>query len=141
MPCDSIHAQQNKRSGKKTTNVPTQARLRDPRTNTCSMAAETGSPKRAGGHANTYLGIIWAVESLGEVCGLRKGHAADAANEASSDDALLAAKNADLETRVLRSFEDLMAVQAVKGLRRVLARNGAVDEDRPPAGMQVGEAG
>lgn len=81
------------------------------------------------------------MESLGEVCGLRKGHAADAANEASSDDALLSAKNADLETRVLRSLEDLMAVQAVEGLRRVLARNVAVDEDRPPAGMQVGEAG
>ena len=105
------------------------------------VEAETGSPKRAGRHAYTYLGIIRAVESLGEVCGLREGHVAETANEASGDDALLATKNADLETRVLRSLEDLVTVQSVEGLRRVLARNGAVDKDRAPAGMQVGEAG
>jgi hypothetical protein len=81
------------------------------------------------------------VESLGEVGRLREGHAAEAADEAASDDALLVAENANLETRVLRSLEHLVPVKAVKRLCRVLARNVAVDEDRPPAGMQVGEAG
>ena len=81
------------------------------------------------------------MESLGEVSRLRKGHAAEATDEAAGDDALLATKNADLKTRVLRSLEHLVAVKAVERLRRVLPCNGVVDEDRPPAGMQVGEAG
>ena len=80
------------------------------------------------------------MESLGEVSRLRKGHAAEAADEAAGDDALLVTENADLKTRVLRSFEHLVAVEAVERLRRVLPCNGAVDEDRPPAGMEVGEA-
>lgn len=75
------------------------------------------------------------MESLGEVCGLREGHAAESSDEAASDDALLSTKNADLETRVLRSLKDLVPMKAIEGLRRVLARNGAVDEDRAPAGM------
>jgi hypothetical protein len=32
-------------------------------------------------------------------------------------------------------------VQAVERLGRVLARDGAVNQDRPPAGMQLGKAG
>lgn len=81
------------------------------------------------------------MESLGEVGRLREGHAACAADEATSDDALLATENANLETRVLRSLEHLVPVKAVERLCRVLARNGVVNEDRTPAGMQVGEAG
>jgi hypothetical protein len=86
------------------------------------------------------LGVVRAVESLGGVGRLREGHAAEATDEAASDDTLFATEN-DLETRVLRSLEHLVPVKVVERLYRVLARNGAVDEDRPPAGMQVGEAG
>ena len=87
------------------------------------------------GTTYTYLGVIRTVESLGEVGRLRKGHAAEAADEAASDDTLLVAENANLKTRVLRSLEHLVPVKAVKRLCRVLTRNVAVDEDRPPAGM------
>jgi hypothetical protein len=89
----------------------------------------------------TYLGVIRTVESLGEISGLRKWHTAEAADDTASGDTLLARENTDLETRVLRSLEHLVPVKAVERLSRVLARNGAVDEDRPSAGMQVGEAG
>ena len=92
-------------------------------------------------HTYTYLGVVRTVESLREVGRLREGHAAEAADEAASDDTLLATENANLETRVLRSLEHLVPMKAVERLCRVLARDGVVDEDRPPAGMQVGEAG
>jgi hypothetical protein len=81
------------------------------------------------------------METLGEVSRLCIWYTAKSANEASRDDALLAAKDADLETCVLRSLEDLVSVKAVERLGRVLTRDGAVDEDGAPAGMQVGEAG
>jgi hypothetical protein len=81
------------------------------------------------------------METLGEVSRLGIWHAAEPADEASRDDALLAAKDTDLETRVLRSLEDLVSVKAIERLGRVLARDGAIDEDGAPAGMQVSEAG
>jgi hypothetical protein len=89
----------------------------------------------------THLGVIWAVETLGEVGRLCIRHAAESPDEAARDDALLAAEDTDLETRVLRAFEDLVSVEAVERLGRVLARDGAVDEDGAPAGVQVGETG
>ena len=89
----------------------------------------------------TYLAVIRTMESLGEISGLRKGHAAETADDTASDDTLLVTENADLETHVLRPLEHLVPVKAVERLSRVQARNGAVDEDRPSAGMQVGEAG
>jgi len=91
--------------------------------------------------AQTHLGVIRAVETLGEVGRLGIRHAAESADEAARDDALVAAEDADLETRVLRSLEDLVSVEAVERLGRVLARDGAVDEDGAPAGVQVGETG
>jgi hypothetical protein len=81
------------------------------------------------------------VESLGKVGRLREWHTTEAADQSTSDDALLATKNADLESRVLRSLEHLVPVKAIECLCSVLARDGAVDEDRAPAGMQVSEAG
>jgi len=81
------------------------------------------------------------VESFGKVGRFREWHTAESADETASDDALLATEDSDLETRVLRSFEYLVSMKTIKRLCRVLARNCAVNEDRPPAGMQVGEAG
>jgi hypothetical protein len=89
----------------------------------------------------THLGVIRAMKTLGEVSRLGIWHVAESADEASRDNALLATKDADLETRVLRSLEDLVSVKAVERLGRVLARNGAIDEDGAPAGMQVSKAG
>jgi hypothetical protein len=81
------------------------------------------------------------VESLGEVGRLRKGHTAEAANDTASDDALLATKDSNLETPVLRSLEHLVSMKTIECLCCVLARNCTVDEDRPPARMQAGKAG
>jgi hypothetical protein len=81
------------------------------------------------------------VESLAEVRRLPIRHAAEAAYEAARNDALLAAEDADLEQRVLRPLEHLVPMEPVERLGRVLACDGVVDEDRTPAGVQVGEAG
>jgi hypothetical protein len=81
------------------------------------------------------------VEALGQVrrLGIRDG--TEPANDATRNDALLATDDADLEARVLRSFEDLVPMKTVERLGRVLARDGAVDEDGPPARVEVGETG
>ena len=92
-------------------------------------------------YARTYLGVIRAVESFGEVGRLCEGHTTEAANETASDDALLATEDSNLETRVLRSLEHLVSMKTIERLCRVLARNCTVNEDRPPARMQVGKAG
>jgi hypothetical protein len=105
------------------------------------MSAPTGQWGIKKNPAQTHLSVIRAVETLGEVGRLCIRHAAESADQTARDDALLAAEDADLETRVLRSLEDLVSVEAVERLGRVLARDGAIDEDRPPAGVQVGEAG
>ena len=81
------------------------------------------------------------MEALGEVSRLGVGHSAETADETTRDDALLAPEDADLEPRVLRSFEDFVAMEAVERLGRVLARDGGVDEDGAPARVEVGEAG
>jgi hypothetical protein len=117
MPCDSITPPHNERSEKK------------------------GSRKPAGTDRHTYLRVIRAVESLGEEGRLCEGHTAETANETASDDALFATEGSNLETRVLRSLEHLVSMKTIERLCRVLARNCTVDEDRPPARMQVGKAG
>ena len=89
----------------------------------------------------TYLGVIRAMESLGEESRLGEGHTAKTANETASDDALRATEDSNLETRVLRSLEHLVSMKTIERLCRVLARNCAVDEDRPTTRMQVGKAG
>jgi hypothetical protein len=81
------------------------------------------------------------METLSEVRRLGVWHATESADETTRDDALLAAKDADLETGVLRSFEDFVSVEAVERLCRVLARDGAVDEDGASTRVQIGEAG
>jgi hypothetical protein len=97
---------------------------------------------QAQAHAwHTYLGVIGAVKSLGEVGRLCEGHTAETANETASDDALLATEDSDLETRVLRSLEHLMSMKTIERLCRILARDCTVDEDGPPARMQVCKAG
>ncbi len=89
---------------------------------------------------NTYLRVVRAVESLGEIGGFRKWHATEAADETASNDALLATKDANLETRVLRSLEHLVSMKTIERFCRVLTGNGAVDEDGSPTRMQVSEA-
>ena len=81
------------------------------------------------------------MESLGEVGRLRKGHTAETSNETTSNDALLTTEDSDLQTRVLRSLEYLVPMKTIERLCRVLARNCIVDEDGPPARVQVGKAG
>ena len=81
------------------------------------------------------------MEALGEVSRLGVGHGAETADETTGDDALLASKDADLETGVLWSFEDLVAMEAVERLGCVFARDGVVDEDGAPAWVEAGEAG
>jgi len=100
-----------------------------------------GNPQAQVQAYHTYLGVIRAVESFSEVGRLCKGHTAETANESASDDALLAAEDSDLETRVLRSLEYLVSMKTIECFCRVLARNCIVDEDGPPARMQVGKAG
>jgi hypothetical protein len=81
------------------------------------------------------------MKSLGEVGRLRKGHTAETANETASDDALLATDDSNLQTRVLRSLEHFVSMKTIERLCRVLACNCIVDENGPPARMQVGKAG
>ena len=80
------------------------------------------------------------MEALGEISRLGVGDGAETADETTRDDALLALEDADLETRVLRSFEDFVAMEAVERLGCVLARDGGVDEDGSPAWVELGEA-
>jgi len=82
-----------------------------------------GNPQVQAQAKHTYLGIIRAVESLGEEGRLCEGHAAETANETTSDDALLATE----DTRILRSLEHLVSMETIDRLCRVLARNCTVD--------------
>jgi hypothetical protein len=50
------------------------------------------------------------MEALGEVGRLSVWHITKAADEAARNDALLAAEDADLEARVLRSLEHLVSM-------------------------------
>jgi hypothetical protein len=52
----------------------------------------------------------------GEVGRLCEGHTTETANEATSDDALLATEDANLETRVLRSLEHLVSMKTIEHL-------------------------
>ena len=97
--------------------------------------------RRRQNRTHTHLGVVGAVEALGEVSRLGVGHSAETADETTRDDALLAPEDADLETRVLRAFEDFVAMEAVERLGRVLARDSGIDEDGAPARVEVGEAG
>ena len=81
------------------------------------------------------------MESLGKVGRLGEGHTAESTNETASDDALLATEDSNLETRVLRSLEYLVSMKTIERLCRVLARDCTVDEDGPPARMQICKAG
>ena len=58
-----------------------------------------------------------------------------------TDGALLALKDADLETCVLWSFEDFVAMEAVERLGCVCARDSAVGEVGAAPWVEVGEAG
>ena len=97
--------------------------------------------RKAPENPHTYLRVIRAVESLGEEGRLCEGHTAETANETAGDDALLATEDSDLETRVLRSLEHLVSMKTIERLCRVLACNCTVDENGPPARMQVCKAG
>jgi len=80
------------------------------------------------------------MKSFREIRRFRIRHFTKPANNTTNNDALLPTKHANAKARVLRSLEHLMPVQAIERLRRVLARDGTVDEDRAPAGVQVREA-
>jgi hypothetical protein len=75
----------------------------------------------------TYLGKIWGVEPFGKKSRLGVWHATKTAGVMTDNDTLLATDNANLETRVLRSFEHFVPVQAVEGLGSVPACDGVVD--------------
>lgn len=79
------------------------------------------------------------MEALGKVRRLSIRHLAKPSDHATRDHALLPADDADLKPSVLRCLEHCVPVEAVECLGRVLTRNLAVDQDRPPAGMEVGE--
>ena len=81
------------------------------------------------------------MEALGEVGRLGVGHTAESTDEAASDDALFSAEDADLETRILRSLEHLVTMEAIERLSRVSARDSTVDKDGAAARVEVGEAG
>ena len=81
------------------------------------------------------------MEALSEVRWLPIRHLAEPSDQATCDHALLPAEDADLKPGILRSLEYLVPVEAVECLGRVLARNLAVHQDRPPARMEVGETG
>lgn len=79
------------------------------------------------------------MEALSEVCRFPIRHLAEPSDQATRDHALLPADDADLKPGVLRCLEHCVPVEAVECLGRVLTRNLAVDQDRPPTGMEVGE--
>jgi len=81
------------------------------------------------------------VEAFGQVRRFPIWYLAEPSDQATRDHALLPADDADLKPGVLRSLEHLVPVKAVERLGRVLARDLAVDQDGPPAGMEVGETG
>ena len=58
----------------------------------------------------TRLFIIWAMVSISEPCGLSEWHLAELAWSAGLHHARLALDCANLETRILRALEDLMAM-------------------------------
>jgi hypothetical protein len=72
----------------------------------CSEARKSAE----GREGLTYLGIIWAVEPFGKKSWLGVWYATKTADSATDNDALLAADNANLETRVLRSIEYFVPV-------------------------------
>lgn len=87
----------------------------------------------------THLGVVWTVEALTEVRRLSIWHLAEPSDQATRDHALLPANYADLKPGVLRCLEHCVPVEAVECLSRVLTCNLAVNQDSPPAGMEVGE--
>jgi hypothetical protein len=89
--------------------------------------------------ARTHLSVVWTVEALREVCRFPMRHLAEPSDQATRDDALLPADDADLKPGILRCLKHRVPVEAVECLSCVLARNVVVDQDRPSTGMEVGE--
>jgi len=81
------------------------------------------------------------VEAVCEPSRLGVGDLAESTGDATSYYALLVADGANLETRVLGSLEDFMAVEAVEEFGGVLSSNVGVEEDSGTTRMEVDEAG
>ena len=79
------------------------------------------------------------MEALSEVRRLPIRDLAQPSDQAACDHALLSLDDADLKPGVLWSLKHLMPVETIECLGCVVARDLAVDQDRAPARMEVGE--
>lgn len=89
--------------------------------------------------ARTHLGVVRTVEALNEVRRLSIRHLAEPSDQATRDHALLPTDDANLKPGILWCLEHCVSVEAVERLGCVLTRNLVVNQDCPPAGMEVGE--
>jgi hypothetical protein len=69
----------------------------------------------------TYFLIIGAIVALDQPCTLSIWHSANFASAAALERTFLAVNVTDLEALVLWSFENLVTMQTVEGISRVLA--------------------